>query len=333
MVGTKMPEGKKTNAASGIARPQNNSVGEMLRVARMGKNLSIEEVSVALRIRTVQLKALEENNIEALPGMMYAIGFVRSYANFVGLNGPDVVRQFKTDHGHALDPSQLSFPEPLAESRMPGPLMAGVGAFLAIVVLVLWTLYSNAQDGSGKSAEQIPPPPVVTTTAEAPPEYQHPPVTLPAAAAPPMISGAELVVAAPPAEPMIVPSLPDASAKEAIVPAVKVPAVKKNPVAENTNIININRGKGRIVLHAMQDVWVQVTDVHKGVIYKKVLKPGEQYVVPDQPGLSLVTASAGGLDVYVDGQKAPSLGRPGEIVHGIALDPAGLRKKRIRVND
>ena len=65
----------------------------------------------------------------------------------------------------------------------------------------------------------------------------------------------------------------------------------------------------------------------------RVLRPGEQYFVPDQPGLSLVTANAGGLEIEVDGKIVQELGKPGEIVRGIVLDPKSLKKRRIRVQN
>jgi len=186
-----MAEGKKTRSNHEAARPPNLSVGEMLHAARVAKNLSIEEVSASIHVRSVQLRAIEENNIEALPGMTYAVGFVRSYANFLGMNGVEIIHKFKAEHGHAPAPAQLSFPEPIAESRMPDPIMVGVGAFLAILVLVLWTIYSNMHNGSGTVAEQIPAAPVVTTMAESLPVQPDVPV-IAATAAPPV--PAEVVI-------------------------------------------------------------------------------------------------------------------------------------------
>jgi len=326
-----MAEGKKTKPAKpapGAALPQNSSVGEMLRAARVAKNLSIEEVSVALRIRAAQLRVIEENNIDALPGMTYAVGFVRSYANFIGLDGVEVVRKFRAEYGQSAGHSKLTFPEPVAESRMPDPIMIGIGAFLAIVALVLWTMYSNAHNGAGKVAEQIPPPPVVTTTFEAPAESLLTPA--PAAVSAPEPHAEPLPPVAAPAavsapEPHAEPPLRD--------PAVVENKPEKKVEKEADSVISIKQGKTRIMLQSSQDSWVQITDMKKGVIYKKVLRPGEQYHVPDQLGLSLVTANAGGLEIYVDGQRVQTLGRIGEIVHDVVLDPASLKKKKIRVND
>lgn len=344
-----MNEGKKTKAAvekakatGDVARPRNESVGEMLRAARTAKKLSVEEVSVALRIRASQLRVIEENNIDALPGMTYAVGFVRSYANYLGLDGVEIVHKFKAEHGQAPAHAPLSFPEPVAESRMPDPLMVGVGAFLAIVVLVIWTIYSNTHKDAVTIAEQVPPAPAVESIL---PHSDAAATPVVADAAAPAAAAAPTPVAEPAAKTEAVAEKPvvaetdkteasaQATAESQLSPAPAVEPTKQAAAEEADEVINIKREKSRITLQSKQTSWVQVTDSRKGVIYKKVLKPGEKYYVPDQSGLTLATANAGGIEVYVDGQKAPPLGQSGEILRGISLDPSYLKRKRIKVND
>jgi cytoskeleton protein RodZ len=62
-------------------------VGSQLRAAREAQGLTIAQVFKATRIKPVYLEALEANRISALPGPVQARGFVRSYANYLGLNG------------------------------------------------------------------------------------------------------------------------------------------------------------------------------------------------------------------------------------------------------
>ncbi len=78
---------------------------------------------------------------------------------------------------------------------------------------------------------------------------------------------------------------------------------------------------------------MQVTDAHQTVLYRKVLRPGEQYSVPDQPGLSLDTANAGGLNIVVDGKPVQQVGKDGEIVRGVALNPEQMKIKRMQARD
>ena len=54
------------------------------------------------------------------------------------------------------------------------------------------------------------------------------------------------------------------------------------------------------------------------------------------PEVTLITTNAGGLDVIVDGKQAPSLGKTGEILRGLPLEPAELtrvKRARSRINN
>ncbi|MBV8937108.1 MAG: DUF4115 domain-containing protein, partial [Alphaproteobacteria bacterium] len=57
---------------------------------------------------------------------------------------------------------------------------------------------------------------------------------------------------------------------------------------------------------------------------ERVLQAGESYRVPDQPGLSMRTGNAGGLEVTIDGIPAPSIGRMGMVRRNVALDAQAL---------
>lgn len=61
------------------------SVGEILKQARERKNLTIEQVEKAIRIRSKFILAIENDDLGKLPGPTYAKGFVRNYARFLGL--------------------------------------------------------------------------------------------------------------------------------------------------------------------------------------------------------------------------------------------------------
>lgn len=67
-----------------------HSIGEQLRQAREAKKLSLEQVSLATRIRLPYLQALEEDDFERLPSLAQARGFLRTYAGFLNINLDDL---------------------------------------------------------------------------------------------------------------------------------------------------------------------------------------------------------------------------------------------------
>ena len=72
------------------------------------------------------------------------------------------------------------------------------------------------------------------------------------------------------------------------------------------------------------DSWIKVVDAKGKTVTQQVLKAGERYVVPDEPGLVLRTGNAGGLDVIVGGSKAPPLGDVGTVLIKVLLEPSRL---------
>jgi cytoskeleton protein RodZ len=95
------------------------------------------------------------------------------------------------------------------------------------------------------------------------------------------------------------------------------------PNGRSARVYGAVEGPARILLHATADSWIQIRGADRTVLFSGLLKPGDTYRVPDQPGLSMRAGNAGGLDIVVDGKPAPSLGSMGS-VRNVALDPQSL---------
>jgi helix-turn-helix protein len=70
------------------------TVGGWLRAEREGQGLGLDDVETVTRIRAGQLRALEDNRFDALPGTAYARAFVRSYAEHLGLDATRAATMF-----------------------------------------------------------------------------------------------------------------------------------------------------------------------------------------------------------------------------------------------
>jgi cytoskeletal protein RodZ len=160
-------------------------IGGSLREARLKRGLSDADVQKAIRIRDRYLQALEEERWELLPGDAYVKGFLRTYADYLGLDGNLYVDEYNNRYAHP-DEAPLLVPERFARRR-GGPRLGGagilrplivVGAVVAIVVAVAaWQL-----SGSSGSKQGTPPTTVPTTTAASTPKKKS---HKPAVAAPP----------------------------------------------------------------------------------------------------------------------------------------------------
>lgn len=120
-------------------------VGAVLRGARLACDEDLREVAAALRIRLPYLEALEDGRIGDLPGIPYAIGFVRAYSDYLGLDTADIVGQFKDEARGVATHTQLQFPEPLPGNRVPGAALLLIVLLLAGVVYGGW-LYAGSEN-------------------------------------------------------------------------------------------------------------------------------------------------------------------------------------------
>ncbi len=125
-----------------FAERSESAIGADLRAAREGLGLDLRQIASVLNIRYTYLEAIEEGRFDDLPGATYALGFVRGYAVQLGLDPVTVIERFKDEAAGIYRTTRLSFPEPVAEARIPGGAILLVSAFLAIVAYGGWYFYS-----------------------------------------------------------------------------------------------------------------------------------------------------------------------------------------------
>ena len=101
-----------------------------LREARQRGGYSVADAAHVLRIQEHYLEALEVGRFDQIPGTTYTIGFLRSYAGFLGLDPDEVVEAFKREQGLDTKEHRLAFPSPSDSSPKPK-------FWLILLVLVL----------------------------------------------------------------------------------------------------------------------------------------------------------------------------------------------------
>jgi transcriptional regulator with XRE-family HTH domain len=158
------------------------AIGETLRQARLAKGIELAQVEERTKLRVRYLRALEAEDWEALPGDAYARGFLRTYGDYLGLDGLALVEEYR----RLVPPPEAEQPvEPLLE-RGRRPMGSGLGlspggvAGLAvagvIVVLLILGLTGGSGDDEGKpkgpdrqAATPTDTTTTTTSTVEAPP--------------------------------------------------------------------------------------------------------------------------------------------------------------------
>ena len=95
------------------------TVGQDLRKARQRRGKSVVDVSSALKILPHYLTALETCRFEDLPARVYAVGYVRTYAAYLGLDAASLVARFKTELTAAGVQEPAFDPTPRSEAELP----------------------------------------------------------------------------------------------------------------------------------------------------------------------------------------------------------------------
>jgi cytoskeletal protein RodZ len=135
---------------------QRESVGERLRRERETYGLHLREVSESLRIRYAYLDAIERSAFDELPGPTYAVGFVRGYAQFLGLDDDRIVQRFKEESQGLKRDQELHFPEPVNEGKIPG----GTILILSVVLVALayggWVYLSDSERSFADLVPEVP---------------------------------------------------------------------------------------------------------------------------------------------------------------------------------
>jgi cytoskeletal protein RodZ len=121
------------------------TTGQDLREQREALGEQLGDIAETLCIRLDFLKALEAGDYDSLPGSAYAVGFVRSYARHLGMDGDKLAWQFKVEVSGETPTAKLDFLTPLQESRIPRGAIVLVTVLLAVTIYGVW-YYMNARD-------------------------------------------------------------------------------------------------------------------------------------------------------------------------------------------
>jgi len=124
-------------------------LGETLQRARQARGVTLDEVAGETRISRRYLEALENENFGLLPAPVYARGFLRIYARYLGLEPAELMPLFPV--GYIDEPRLEPWPKVKTPSTWPSSgLLAGV--VVGVLILVVLLLYSIG--GQGESGGQ-----------------------------------------------------------------------------------------------------------------------------------------------------------------------------------
>jgi cytoskeleton protein RodZ len=297
------------------------TVGQELANARQRKGKRLSDVWLVLKIRPDQLVAIEEGRFDVLPGRVYAIGYVRSYAAHLGLDSQRLVDRLKVElAGPVAAKVPAPDPLPLTERTVPLPHSGTVMAGLMAVTFVFFVYYALS---SGRAVE----PPVLPVPARLAAEAgltekavadlpwaveQRAPVLLPEPL-PPVPT--EIAVTPPAPPPVVVPTEPPQRVQ------AQLPQGKR---------FGLRNRASRITLRVHRPTHVAVQGARNRTFIDRPLAPGDTYRVPNMVGLRLTAPDAGAVELILDGVSLGFVGKDGATARGLSLNPQNIVDRQQR---
>lgn len=262
-----------------------HDLAQCLKKARMERQLNAEEIALTLKLRPVYIESLESGDWSQMPGEVYALGFLKQYASFLGVDVNDSIEKLKTGKYKFTKP--LTFPDP---PIAPNKTWVIVATLVFLVILILFNLIDNEPtDERPQPATKISEPNALTALAT----NEAAPVTVEEE----KTEKKEINVDSPPVE----------KQTEAV-----------SPVVEHEYKLSAVEADVWLQLHAEEN-----PDESKKPLREALLRAGESLTLyHTSPYLVLTCGNPVALEVEIDGTRvitAGSLGQSGKVLRNFKL--------------
>ena len=337
--------------------------GEALQEARHKSNQSLSQISSLLRIRHDYLKAIENGTPDDIPGTTYAIGFIKSYSNYLGIDPEGYINSFKTKAQNQEFKNSNVFPSPAPEGKIPSVMVIFTTILITGGIVLIWdnlqktsTYFSNQHDVIKRQTSKI------TVVGEQ--ENQNSDSkSFPQKKAPGEKSlqhGKKIVVSA---------TTPDNSLKtkqyksakliekKGIEPtdlqsettkrtkkkSLETASINSSSQRETTDqfqekakktVVDVKRLKvlnapsvaalSTFTIQATADSWIQIKALNSNILVSRILKTHETYNVPNRNDLLLSTGNIGALVIRINGKEIPKYAGSMRVAKDIALTKENL---------
>ena len=294
------------NSNSTVAGP-----GSILHRAREEKGFSQEEVAQSLHLAPRQIIALENDDISGLPGATYVRGYLRSYAELLGLPPEPVLAAYTSLLGDQKKTPNLGAIAPKEEiTSQHHQMKFATYAVVAITLALAFMWWQGREDDAAK--------PAFNTAMQADEtEAQTAPGTAEGVAPdadpvmPPTGPAGTLLPPAVVAAPGIAPAAGVAAQQPVLAPvAAKPPVPVVVPPAETRSApLNPQAPEYRasLVVVTEEECWVDVRDVHQNKLLYETVPAGRRVVLEGAVPFSVFLGNVAGVKVEFNGKPYDAL--------------------------
>jgi cytoskeleton protein RodZ len=122
-------------------------IGAFLADHRRTRGEDLVDIAAYLKIKPAYLQAIEAGDHSAIPGNTYALGFIRSYADYLGLDTDAIVGEarFALAKLNTQKASNVESIKPKGDSRRPTLQIVAISAAVAIAMIAVWQVRENGE--------------------------------------------------------------------------------------------------------------------------------------------------------------------------------------------
>ena len=324
-----------------------STIGKICLDARVKKSLTQEQASGILKVRVKIIKDFENGDEIDLPGLTYKVGFVRSYARLLDLDGDFLVQEFKSNLKAVNFREEYKFLSPKIENKSFLPMGAVLSFLIAVIIYSGWyysernktiEIVTNQIIESKKDEISIANANNYIIIEEKKNFEINPPS---------LIQQDNNIQVSKLSGKVIVYKkiLEQKKMSVDLVQKENSPKINEESVLISKNKVEINKVKNRsseisavakerdrsseMVIKAMGNSWVEIEDIDGNSLMARIMRPGETYVVPNMRGLTFNTGNAGALSLSYGDMIISSLGEKGETIKARPLNIEAFNDKKI----
>ena len=279
------------------------NVGELLRNTRLKKGKTLGDVSKDLCIRKFYLEAIENLSAKDLPPIPYGLGFVRSYAEYLGLNSPRIVQAYRQAvYAEQENDEDISNEENAPAVEYAGPNLRHViiGLVGILLIFAVWRGVSSYNQEKRLSEEKemaqndvVPEPVIIEENEPALADMGLEDVEAEKTEADAEPAAAEKTAEKEPAKT----EAENVKAAEKNEPAAQTEAAETKPAAAEPAAATPTK----IRISFAGPSWLELKQGDK-VLLSGIYSKGFKYDVPNEAGIVVSVGRYYNVDFYVDGK-------------------------------
>lgn len=248
--------------------------GERLAEARREQQISVDEIAKELHLDEHKVRALERNEFDILGAPVFAKGYLKKYAQLVGVRDDDVIADYYHLNRSTGAPPVVSLRPRPRQELSPGPWIAVIVVIIIAVTAYWWfTRPESASEDTAPVIEVMPPDSEATETEQ--PEAGQPD-----------------------AQPDGLDEAPEPE-ETAAQPVETAPPI---PTIEETSSPEIVPGQMRLLITYTGDCWTEISDANGRRLLFDLGKDGRSVELSGAEPFNVLFGSPGNVIVRVNGE-------------------------------